>query len=153
MEKTFTNAVLLSTTVALAFLVVFPPLHLWAENDVPIDESVKVHRATIDESSEAGIMSVLIENISDPVRVLVSASTTVYFGNGDEAAFDILQPGTNVYVFGRYDKDRRGIAAEKIVIRNKRITERTNPSRAEQTRQSRTIPLSALETLGLTGNN
>lgn len=152
MEKTITNAVLLSASIVVVCLVVFPPLHLWAQNDIQIDEKVKMHKATIEDvDTGRGTVTVLIGESTVPVTT--NASTTVFFGNGDEASLDALQSASNVYVFGSYNKETRTIEAEKVVIRNKRITERTTLSRAQQEQVKTSGTFSTFEMLGLTGSN
>lgn len=148
MEKIFGNAVLLSATVIVACLVIFPPLHLWAQNDIKIDEKVKVHKAVVVDTNEQN-HSLTVKIDESEVPVIMQASTTIFLGNGEEATFDNVQPGTNLYVFGSYDSEARNIAAEKLVIRNKRITERTSLSRAEQERVNSSFTLPSFDTLGL----
>jgi hypothetical protein len=126
MEKTFTNAILLSATVLTAFMVIAPPLHLSAQNEVVIDEQIKVRKVSV-ESIDPKTHSLIVkleglDDVSVPVRT--NASTTVYIGNGDETALLALQPGVNIYVFGEYNNVTKDIEASKIVIRNKRITAR-----------------------------
>lgn len=134
LEKNFTNAVLLSTSVFVAFMVVMPPVHSLAQNNVEIDEKVRVHKAVIEDVNEAlASLSVTIDGGS--VSVITNASTTVFSGTGDETSFVALAEGSNIYVFGQYDKHTNTIVAEKLVIRNKRITERTGMSRAEMSRK------------------
>lgn len=138
MEKNFTNAILLSATVLVAFMIVYPPMHLSAQNANTIDASVKVRKVTVESVNYAkNSMVVFMDGDEDQtIEVTTNASTTFFFGNGDEADLPVIRPGMNVYLFGTYDSKDEEIRAEKIVIRNKRVTERTSPSRAETARAS-----------------
>ena len=129
-ERTFANAALLSATVFAAFMTLYPPLHLSAQNEVSIDESVKVHKAVVVTITPSSSM-IEVSIGEDTVPVLVTASTTIYFGNGSETDISSLHEEMNTYVFGVYNRESGVIKAEKIVIRNRRITERTSPSRAD----------------------
>lgn len=154
LEKNFTNAILLSASVFVALMVIVPPVHTLAQNDAQIDEKVRVHKATIEDVGEIqGSLSVDIGGGS--VRVITNASTTVFSGTGDEISFVNLSEGANIYVFGKYDKETNTITADKLVVRNKRITERTTLSRAEMARnkirgEDRDVKTPPFEVLGLT---
>lgn len=136
MEKNFTNAILLSTTVFVAFMMVYPPVHSSAQNADSVDEKVRVRKVTIESVDYMNNSLVVHAEGGDdrPIDVATNASTTFFYGNGDEADLPVLRPGMNIYLFGTYDKEDKEIEAEKIVIRNKRVTERTGPSRAEMAR-------------------
>jgi hypothetical protein len=84
------------------------------------------------------------------VVAYVSASTTLFLGTGDPAPLASLKAGQNIYLFGKYDPVTRSITADKVVIRNKRITERTALSRAELKKDKDELSLSPLYMLGLT---
>ena len=151
MEKTFANAVLLSATVVVACLVIFPPLHLWAQNEIHINENVKVHKETIEDvRGDSGTIIVHIDESSVPVYM--TASTTVALGTGEDGTINNLEPGANVYIFGSFSKETQSITADKVIIRNRRITERTSRSRAEEERlnQGTGFGISTLGALGLT---
>jgi hypothetical protein len=132
MGKTFAHATLLSATVMAAFMIMIPINHLSAQNEVKIDEKLKVRKATIENLPKdgSGFMASLEQGIDIPV--VLNASTTVFLGNGDQADLSFLKEGIDVYVFGEYDPSAKDIPATKVVIRNKRITERTTLSRAQQ---------------------
>lgn len=138
MEKNFTNAILLSATVLVAFMIVYPPMHLSAQNTSTIDPSVKVRKVTVESVDySGGSLVVHLEGDDDStIDVTVNASTTFFYGNGDDADLPVLRSGMSIYLFGSYDTEDEEIDAEKIVIRNKRVTERTSPSRAEMARTS-----------------
>lgn len=137
-EKNFTNAILLSATVLTAFMIIYPPMHLSAQNTNSIDESLKVRKVTVESVDYLkNSMVVRMEGEDDlSINVSTTASTTIFYGNGDEADLPVIRPGMNIYLFGLYDKEHEEVNADKIVIRNKRVTERTTPSRAEMARTS-----------------
>jgi hypothetical protein len=143
MQRTFANAALLSATVLSAFMIMIPINHLSAQNEIKIDEKAKVRKVTVEDfNKENGTFSANIDGLAIPV--VMDASTTVFLGNGDETATDSLRDGANVYVFGNYDPESKSIAATKVVIRNKRITERTSLSRAQLEAESSSGTLGAL---------
>lgn len=130
MEKTFTNAVILSATVMTAFMVFTPLKHLSAEGGAVLDEKTRIRKVVVEDVDfKTNTLVVDIDGTSVPVTT--NASTTVFMGNGDETQLPSLRPGTNIYLFGHYNAETKQIEAEKMVIRNKRITERTSLSRAE----------------------
>lgn len=138
MEKNFTNAIVLSATVFAAFMIVFPPLHISAQNTNGIDEDTRVRKVIVDSVDFKNNSLIVHPENDDDVSITVStnASTTFFFGNGEETELPAIRQGTSMYLFGMYDKEVDQIDADKIVIRNKRITERTSPSRAEMARTS-----------------
>jgi hypothetical protein len=142
MQRTFANATLLSATVLAVFMIMIPIHHLSAENEIKIDEKAKVRKVTIQHLDGSTSFVADVDGLAVPVAI--DASTTVYLGNGDEAEIGSLRNGLNVYVFGPYDPDTKSIAATKIVIRNKRITERTSLSRAQLEAGASVSPLGAL---------
>jgi len=149
MEKTFANATLLSATVLAAFMIMIPINHLSAQNEVKIDEKVKVRKGTIEDiAKDMSSFTVNVDGASISVRT--NASTTISLGNGDETDLSSLKDGANIYVFGDYDSQTKDITATKIVIRNKRITERTSLSRAEMKANQSLKLTSPLEVFGLT---
>ena len=133
MEKTFAHATLLSATVITAYMVLSPPTHLSAQNEVTIDDSIRVRKAVIiDIDFKENFVIVELESAQGvAIPVNMTSTTTIMLGNGNETLLPSLRVGAPVYVFGMYDKETRSIDAEKIVIRNKRITERTTLSRRE----------------------
>lgn len=156
-EKNFTNAILLSGTILTVCMIVFPPLHLAAQNEVVIDEHIKVEKVSVEsvDFKDNSLVVVFEKNDDIVLPVRTTASTTILLGNGDETQLPAIRSGMNVYLFGTYDKETGVVTADKIVIRNKRITERTSMSRAEAARNNfraaptitRTPPF---EILGLT---
>lgn len=135
MEKTFANATLLSASVLAAFMLLIPINHLSAESEVKIDENAKFRSATIEHLDlSRSDFSIQIQGITIPV--LIDASTTVYLGNGEQASLSSLKNGADVYVFGDYNTESRDILATKVILRNKPITSRTSPSRAQLAAQS-----------------
>jgi hypothetical protein len=153
MGKTFAHATLLSATVMAAFMIMIPINHLSAQNEVKIDEKLKVRKATIENLSKdgSGFTASLEEGVDIPV--VLNASTTFFLGNGDQADISALKEGTAIYIFGEYDSSVKDISATKVVIRNKRITERTSLSRAQKEAENKTPIASTLqnplEVLGL----
>jgi hypothetical protein len=149
MEKTFVNATIFSATVITAFMIMIPINHLSAQNDVQIDESIKMRKALVSDIDwDTSTLTVDIEGFSVPVYT--NASTTFFLSNGDPTLIPSFKPGQNIYVFGKYNPETRSIAAEKMVIRNKRITERTALSRAEMNSSAKESLRSPLDILGLT---
>jgi hypothetical protein len=134
MEKTFANATLLSGTVLTVFMLMIPINHLSAQNEVNLDEHAKFHKATIEKIDTETILVTIDQS---EVPVTLNASTTITLGNGEETTLDHLQPKTNVYIFGTYSASSRSIAATKIVIRNKPVTDRSNLSQITPTRPTR----------------
>lgn len=139
MEKTFAHATLFSATVITAYMLFSPPAHLSAQNDVRIDENIRVRKAVVqDVDFKDNVVVIELEDAKGlGIPVLIGSTTTVTLGNGNETQLPALREGMPIYVFGNYDPESRTIAAEKIVIRNKRITERTTLSRAEIERSKR----------------
>lgn len=136
MEKNFTNAILLSGTVLAAFMIIYPPIHISAQNTNAINEGLKVRKVIV-ESVDFKNNTLVVHPEGDDgmsISVTTNASTTFFFGNGEETELPAVRPGANIYLFGTYDAEDEEIDADKIVIRNKRITERTSPSRAELAR-------------------
>ncbi len=130
MERTFANATLLSASVLAGFMLLIPIGHLSAQNEVKIDENAKF-RSAIVENLDLNRSDFAIDIQGLTIPILLDASTTVYLGNGDETSLSSLKNGESVYIFGSYNHDTRDILAEKIIIRNKRITSRTSLSRAQ----------------------
>lgn len=159
MEKTFIHATLFSATVVTAYMLLSPPISLSAQNDVVIDDSIRVRKAIIqDVDFKDNVIVVELEEAKGlAVPVITNADTVVSLGNGNATQLPALRPGMPVYIFGEYNQDTRSIAGEKIVIRNKRITERTTLSRAEIEMAKRSrfeektvdVRTSTLEPLGL----
>jgi hypothetical protein len=130
MEKTFANATLLSATILATFMIMVPISHLSAQDDVKIDENAKMRKAHIEDIDfTTHKLSVGIDGVS--LLVIVDASTTVFLSNGEETTLPSVHTGMNVYLFGEYSSSTRSILADKIIIRNKRITERTTMSRVD----------------------
>jgi hypothetical protein len=158
MERIFAHGVLFSATVIAGYMLLSPPGSLSAQSDFNINESIHVRKAVLqDVDLETNVLIVELEEAKGfGVPVVISSTTTVMLGNGNETYKATLQVGMPVYVFGTYNGDTRTIDAEKIVIRNKRITERTTLSRAEiaRSKQARLqnkndMRTSTLEPLGL----
>lgn len=136
MEKNFTNAILLSGTVLAAFMIIYPPIHISAQNTNTLDEDIKVRKVIV-ESVDFRNNTLVVHPEDDDdfsIRVATNASTTFFFGNGEETELPAIRPGAGIYLFGTYDREDEEIDAEKIVVRNKRITERTGPSRSDMAR-------------------
>lgn len=133
MEKTFAHGALLSATVLTAYMIFSPPVLLSAQNEVTIDETVKVRKAVIqDVDYKDNVVVVELETAKGvAIPVITTGSTTITLGNGNETQLPTLRPGMAIYVFGVYTKETGTIEGEKIVIRNRPVTERTTMSRAE----------------------
>jgi hypothetical protein len=152
MEKKFAHITLFTATFIVASMIMYPPLRLMAQDELQIDESTRMHRGTVQEVDleEARLFVAIGEEESVPVTL--TASTTILLGNGEEGNVQALGAEMNVYVFGYYSKEDRSIEAEKIVIRNRRITERTTPSRAELEKISQRQMFSRINPLELLGS-
>lgn len=150
MTKTFTNAILITSTAFIAFMIATPFGHLSAENQVTIDVTKKVHKASLG-SIQLDSQSLIINIEGEDVSVTTNASTTITSSSGDPIDLSLLHTGSTVYVFGYYDPIAKSIYAEKIVVCNKSKTQRTGLSRAQmQERSSASAVSSPLEDLGLT---
>jgi hypothetical protein len=133
-------------------MIIYPPLRLSAQDEIKIDESVRMHKGVIEKAGIGESDLLLSLDGEESVSVTLTASTTIFLGNGEEGGQSALNPGTHVYVFGYYDSEQRAIEAEKIVIRNRRITERTAPSRAELDKMNQRQMLSKINPLELLGS-
>jgi hypothetical protein len=149
MTKTFTNAILITSTAFVALMIVTPFGHLSAENQVTVDVAKKVHKATI-ESLETDSQSFVVKIEGLDISVTTNASTTITSSGGDPVDFSALHTGAVVYVFGYYDPVAKSIYTEKITICNKSKTGRTSLSRAQMKNQSNHPVSSPLSDLGLT---
>lgn len=151
MKKTYTNAILLTSTAFVALMIATPLHHLSAQNSISIDVTTKVHRASIVElNPDSGALIANIDGTAVPVTT--DASTTLSLANGNGTELSAFQAASNVYIFGYYDPIAKSIRAEKIVMRNRPKTERTSFSRAEL-QQRASSPLatpSPVNDLGLT---
>ncbi len=121
-------------TLVAGFMIFTPLGHLSAQNEVTIDENIKVHKVTV-ESADFKTNTFVVSFEGKTILVTTNASTTVFLGNGNETELPALREGANLYLFGSYDKETNTVAAEKMVVRNKRITERSTLSRVEQKAQ------------------
>jgi hypothetical protein len=149
MERTFINATIVSATIITAFMIMIPINHLSAQNDIQLDEHVKMRKATVsDVDRETNTLMVEVEDVEIPAYT--NASTTFFLGDGEPTLIPSIKSGQNIYVFGKYNPETRSITAEKIVVRNKRITERTALSRAEMKAGKGESIMSPLYILGLT---
>lgn len=149
MTKTFTNAILITSTAFIAFMIVTPFGHLSAQNEATVDVTKKVHKATI-ESIQAVSQSFVIRFEESDLAVTTNASTTISSSTGDPIDFSALHTGATVYVFGYYDPVAKSMYAEKITICNKSKTGRTSLSRAQLENQSTHTVASPTDDLGLT---
>lgn len=120
-----------------AFMIFTPLKHLSAESEVVLDEKTRVRKVVV-ENVDFKTNTLTVDVDGARVAVTTNASTTVFFGNGDETQLPSVRSGTNIYLFGHYNPETKHIEAEKIVVRNKRITERTSLSRAELRAQGST---------------
>jgi len=79
MGKTFAHATLISATVLTAFMIMGPIAHLSAQNEVKIDEKLKVRKATIEKFSHdgSGFTATLDEGVTVPI--VMDASTTIFW--------------------------------------------------------------------------
>ena len=121
-------------TLVAGFMIFTPLGHLSAQNEVTVDEKIKVHKVTV-ESADFKTNTFVVSFEGKTIAVTTSASTTVFLGTGIETELPAIREGVNLYLFGTYNKETNTIAAEKMVVRNKRITERTTLSRVEQKAQ------------------
>ena len=121
-------------TLVAGFMIVTPLGHLSAQNEVIINEKIKVHKVVV-ENVDFKTNTFVVSFEGKTISVTTNASTTVFLGTGIETELPTIREGSNLYLFGLYDKETNTIAAEKMVIRNKRITERSTLSRAEQKAQ------------------
>lgn len=154
MTKTLTNAILITSTAFVAFMIVTPLSHLSAQNQVTLDVTKKVHKANI-QSLQADQQGLVIAVDSLSISVVTDASTTFSSSNGDQVDFSALRTGGVVYVFGYYDPVAKSIYAEKIVICNKSKTGRTSLSKVELEQQSssHSFALAPADDFGLTVSN
>lgn len=129
MERVFIQSVLFSTAILVVYAFV-TPLHSSAEVILPFDEAAPVRKGVV-AKVDAEAQSLVVDFSGVSVLVASTGSTTVTSPNGAEAKLSFLRDGTGVYVFGRYDKHSRIIEAEKIIMRNRPITERRGESRIE----------------------
>ncbi len=121
-------------TLVAGFMIFTPLGHLSAQNEIIINEKIKVHKVTV-ESADFKTNTFVVSFEGKTISVTTSASTTVFLGTGTETELPVIREGSNLYLFGSYTKETNTIAAEKIVVRNKRITERSTLSRVEQKAQ------------------
>lgn len=153
MERTFIQSVLFSTAILVVYAMVSPPLHLSAEEIVPtLDESTRVRKGVVAEI-DAATQKLVVNFDGVFVSIITNASTTVTAPNGEDMQLSFLRDGSAIYVFGHYDAGTHSIEAEKIVMRNRPITERKSLSRVEmkkteETKRKRTAAI--LEDLNLT---
>ncbi len=134
MKKTYIKLSLLSMTLVAGFMIITPLGHLSAQNKVTINENINVHKVTV-ESADFKTNTFVVSFEGKTISVTTSASTTVFLGTGVETEFPAIREGSSLYLFGSYNKETNTIAAEKMVLRNKRITERSTLSRVEQKAQ------------------
>jgi hypothetical protein len=149
MTKIFTNAILITSTAFVAFMIVTPLGHLSAENQTAIDVTKKVHKAII-QGVESNSQSLAIEIDGAFSIVNTNASTTILSSDGDPIDITALRSGSSIYVFGYYDPVAKSIYAEKVVVCNKSKTGRTSLSKAELRKQSQRAAFAPADDLGLT---
>ena len=130
MEKKFIQSVLFSATILIVYSTVSPPLSLSAGSSLSFDGTARVRKGIVTKV-DLGAQKLVVDFDGASVFVLANASTTITSPNGTEAEFSFLRDGSSIYVFGYYDNETHSIGADKIVMRNRPITERKSLSRAE----------------------
>ncbi len=153
MKKFFINTAILTIPTAIAFVVFSSPATLSAQNEFSLDSNVTFRKATIVQVDFK--QNIVVVELDDAkgfvIPVSMTATTTITLPNGDETLLPSLRAGASVYLFGSYDDTSLSFHAEKIVIRNRPITERSGLSRSQLERPTRTaedVP-SSLTTLTL----
>lgn len=125
------NTFMLSLSFIIFVMLVSPVTHSSAQNDIQLKKDIKTQRATISTiDSTTNTITVTIDGTI--VTVLITASTTVFLGDGSQVELSSLRTNGDVYLFGTYTTETRIITATTIIIRNKSITARVGMSRAER---------------------
>ncbi len=129
-QKTKKYGIMAAGMLVAAVFIISPFDHLSAEAPIKIDEKAKVHKVIVaDINREEGTILAQIEEAT--IIAYLSASTTVFLGNGEETNLGEISGGEGVYLFGLYSTSTQTLSVDKIVIRNKSPFSRKSLSRSE----------------------
>jgi hypothetical protein len=133
MKKFFISTAILTLPTAVAFVVFSSPATLSAQSEFTLDNNVTFRKATIVQVDfKENTVTVELDDAKGyAVPVSMTATSTITLPSGDETLLPSLRVGASVYVFGSYDATLQALHAEKVVIRNRPITERSGVSRMQ----------------------